>query len=587
MKLLIVESVGKASLLLEFLRKLSMQGEWEVISCNGHYAGLSPKSLSLDVSKEFSPSWKSRDRKYFKVVKTAVDKADEVYAATDLSPDGEAIAYQVSISSGRAKKPFHRLRLPVLDLESFKKALDSPGDIDRAVFDSFLAREALDRFVKFRLGRALADRLGTGDLSRISSLLLTELARSERKVRKHKSGGNWRVRALLENGSLAASGSIESEAVANEVVRRCKAAEPAYTTSIVHEHPLPPFTTSTLLGFLSDRYGFLPSKSMKMCETLYGLGYITQPYTDSFLVSDSFLDSVRSYIERTFGSELLCSKRRRYVVDGADFRLEAIRPIDISVAPSKSNITGDLKTVYSALWFNSIASQGRLATLEQQVCKYTFVGSTDVVFSAEGTRLSHPGWHQLSSRLFLRPGQELAEGGLSVLEASALFVKDTPPLRHTAASLIAWLDEKAVGRPHNYASSISYLLDAGYVVRLQGRLQITDRGEAVLTYLRRAAPDLIDSDFQAEAEEEIDSVREGSLSYLKFANDYWKWTLETENKMRKTYLRPRFSSPAGGKLRLLVDKDRVWAFSRKEDWWTQVEFDSRGRAAALVSHDTP
>lgn len=585
MKLLVVESSGKASLMLDFLRKAAPSEEWKVISCNNHFAGLSPKSLSLNPKKGFAPSWKSRDRKYSKIVRNAIEKASAVYAATDFGPDGEAIAYQIFMTAERAGKPFFRLRLPVLDVESFKEAISSPGEVDRPVFDSFLAREAVDRFVRFKLGPVMMKRLGSGALERIPALLLTELARRERKVRRYQPEENWTVRALLENGSIAVSGPVESEDAANEIVRRCKAAEPAYTSAPEQELPPPPFTTSSLLRFLSERYGYLPSQSMKLCEMLYGLGYITQPYTDSFFVADSFLESVRAYIEVTFGEEFLHGKKRKYVADGSSDRLEAIRPTNIVVAPSKSNIRGDLRTVYQAIWFSAVASQGLFALLEKQVCNYTFPESTDVVFSAHGVRVASSGWHQLSSRLFLVPNQELMEEGLSVLEASTLLTKIAPPLRHTAASLIAWLDETAVGRPHNYAASISYLLDVGHAESIQGRLRITDRGEAILTFLRKAVPDLIDPDFQAETEEEIDSVAAGDLTYQKFALDYWNWVLDAESKMEKASLRPKFHSPGGGKLRIWIDKDRVWAFSRKEDWWTPVIFDSRGRFVADASDE--
>lgn len=585
MKLLVVESSGKASLMLDFLRKAGSTEEWKVISCNNHFAGLSPKSLSLDPKKGFAPSWKSRDRKYFKIVRNAIEGASEVYAATDFGPDGEAIAYQVSVTAERAGKPFFRLHLPVLDVESFKAALTAPGKVDRSVFESFLAREAVDRFVRFKLGPVMAERLGLGALERIPSLLLTELARRERKVRRHKAAESWTVRALLENGSIAISGPIENEAAASEIVRRCKTAEPAYTSAPEQELPPPPFTTSTLLQFLSERYGYLPSQSMKLCEMLYGLGYITQPYTDSFFVADSFLDSVRTYIEHTFGIEFLHDKKRKYVADGLNDGLEAICPTDIGVAPSKSNIRGDLRTVYQAIWFSAVASQGTFALLEKQECNYTFPGSTEVIFSARGVRLAAPGWHQLSSRLFLAPNQELMEEGLAVLEASTVLTRSIPPPRHTAASLVAWLDGMSVGRPHNYAASISYLLDVGHVESTQGRLRITDRGEAVLTFLRKTVPDLIDPDFQAEIEEEIDSVAAGILTYQKFAQDYWDWVLDAERKMSKATLRPKFLSPGGGKLRIWIDKDRVWAFSRKEDWWTPVIFDSRGRFVADASDE--
>lgn len=573
MKLLVVESTGKATRILDLLRKASLSDEWEVVSCEGHYAGLSPKSLSLDPKKDFAPSWKSRNKRMFARVKSAVDGADEVYAGTDSGPDGEVIALQVSITAENAGKPFRRVRIPSLTVQELPSALQEHAELDQNLIGGYLAREAIDRFVRFKLGSVLGKKLGAPSLERISSLLLTELARRERRVRRFTPSEHWTVRALLDNGAIATSGPLTEED-ASEVVRRCKAAEPGFHSALQKVKPPEPFNTSTLLQFLNSRYGYTPEHVMNMASTLYSLGFITYPYTSSTSLDVEFVSELRKYIHSTFGEDFLeedpasCSP-----LSG----LGAIRPLDISVAPSKAKLRGDLKTVYQAIWFNSLATQGTSALLEEQECRYQFFGETEVCFTARGTRLASPGWHQLSGRLFLDQEQELREEGLAVLEASAAPTKTTPPERHSPATLIAWMDDQAVGRPHNYAHAFAYMIEAEYAAMARGRLQVTPKGEALVTYLRKAAPDLIDPDFHGEAEEEIESVLSGNVTYASFASDYWEWATEVEAKMKKSSLRPRFKSPGGKKTKVWVGAENVFAVAPSEDWSVPILFDEKGR----------
>lgn len=574
MKLLVVESTGKASKMLEVLRKAGVDSEWEVISCEGHYAGLSPKSLSFNQKKNFAPSWKSRNLKVLKRVQAAIEGADEVYAATDNGAEGEAIAFQISITAERAEKPFHRIRLRSLTAGAFTSA--DPQPLNLSLFNSWLARQLVNRLVRFQLSPVLEKRLGATTIERIPALILTELAKRERKVRRFEVHEGWTVRALLSNGSVATSRMFATEEEAEDLVRRATTVEPGYHSAMEKQPPKKPFTTSTLLQFLSDRYGFLPSHSMHMCETLYGLGYITFPYTTSTTYESEFASAAAAYVSTNLDEDLVSEEAPLHVGEGA----EAIRPLDVSIEPSRSKIRGDMRTVYQAIWFNSIASQGNDALIEKQECSYGFFNSTDIVLSAKGTRLVAPEWHQLSGRLFLDQDQELFEEGLSIVEASSVFTKEAAPSHHTAATLIEWLDECTVGRPSNYARSISSLVDAGYAEVSHGRISITPQGEAVLTFIRKAVPDLIDPDFHAEVEEDIDSVLEGVTSFEKFAQDYWTWTQVAADNIAKSSLKPRILAPGGSKTRVWVQPTGVVAFSRKEDWEVPVYFDSKGRIAA-------
>ena len=236
--------------------------------------------------------------------------------------------------------------------------------------------------------------------------------------------------------------------------------------------------------------------------------------------------------------------------------------------------------MYSAVWFRALGTQGEDALLEDQECHYSYEDT--VLFSARGCRLASPGWHQLTSRLFLEPNQELRPESLSIVEGSHVEHTSKPPHRHSASSILAWLDDKMIGRPRNYASVIPWLLTSGFATAHRGRIHISPKGEAVVTFLRKAAPDLIDPDFHAEVEEGIDAVASGS-SYSSFAQFYWEWATSSEEKMASSSLRAQFKSPEGKKPVVWVAHSGVVARSSQEDWSVPVSFDARGRIVTQES----
>jgi DNA topoisomerase IA len=571
--LIVVESAGKQRFLSDLLRKSSLDG-WTVVACNGHYCGLPKNSLGID-PKTLAFTWKVRNMQAFERMKKAVAAADAVYAATDSSPEGEAIANQVSITAGYASKPFHRLRLASLDVDSLRAALAAPTTLDQGLLQSFLAREAADRIVQFTLSPVLAERLGEGlQINRVSVPLLAELARTERRIRKFKAESFVVVRALLSDGSVAESKPLDA-ASAEEIVRRAKTAVPGFTSARELVEVPPPFTLSSLIQFASSRYGLDALVCARTCESLYAMGLITYPYTDSCWLSPEEAKKIHVYASEKLSSKLTAAEP---VTFGSPSVLEAIRPVQIALAPSQLDLSGDLKTLYSAIWFRACGSQGRPAQVERQKCSYS-IGDEEA-FSADGLVLIEPGWHQLSGRLFA-PVFHPIEPDCAVEEASAIEFGSKPPKRHTHGTLVAWLDAHFIGRPWVYRAALEFLQDQMYVDTLGGGLlRISPRGEAVLTFVRRAAKDLIDPDFCAETEEDIAAVERGHRTFEQFFHDQWQWAAEAASVMAKKSLRPKFTSPeTGAKLKVFIDKEsgRPYVRASGEEWWSFVSFDEKGR----------
>lgn len=566
MKLIVTENSGKSALILKLIRQAKLEG-YKVFAC-GDFAGLSVKSFSFD--KSFAPIYAVQATKVAKKLKEYIKEADEVLALTDPGFEGEALALQVSLFADKLSTSFSRLVLREFTSDSLLACLESPSSLDFVKIDAFLASEFVDRVVRYKLGSSVESRLGTAHLDRMPILILSLLAKKERSIRRFREKDVFVSRALLESGAVAEK-EFASEKEAKHAVSLFRVADPSYHSAFEKAPPPPPFTTSSVLQFMSSRYGLLPSQTVKGLETLYGLGYTTAPYTSSVYLSESFIDSVRSYISSSFGDAFLSDEARSFSDSGPQ---ESIRPVDISVSPSKSRLKGDLKRLYAAIWFRSVGSQGQDALLEKQRCVYENNGES--LFEASGTALSRPGWHQLTSKLFLEPKPQLNVEALALVEASYVRKQTKPPIRHSSSTVLSWLDSLLIGRPRNYAYALSSLLENGYCQERHGLLQITSQGEALVTFIRKAVPDLLDPDFHAEVEEGIDAVAAGH-SFSDFANFYWDWLSAQVLSVEKKRLRAQFRSPKGERMQVWVFPDRVVAFEQKGDWKTPVSFDEKGR----------
>lgn len=569
----VVESIGKQRVFADLLRKSALDG-WTVVSCSGHYCGLPKSSLGID-PKTLEFTWKIRNFPALGALKKAMADANLVYAATDSSMEGEALAHQVSITAGYANKPFHRLRLSSLDVDSLKSAVASPSALDMKLLNGFLAREAADRISHHILSPVLSSRLGEGlAFNRVALPVLSELARLERKLRRHRPAPHWVVRVLLSDGAIAESSPLTTESQANEIVRRAKAAVPAFSRTTEFSPPLPPFTFSSLAQFMAAHYGLDVLTCAQACESLFALGLITYPYTDDCSLPAAAAQEVCTYISDCLSPDLLGKEPVTY---GSSSYVGAIRPLQISASPSLLDLTGDMRKVYAAIWFRVMGSQGRASQLERQQARYFL--DDEEVFKAEGVAILISNWHQLSGRLF-EPVIRPLSPDATVEDATALVLNSKPPRRHTHGSLVEWLDSNLLGNPSTYRSVLEFLRDNSYAETLGGGLlRLTSRGEAVVTFVRRAVKDLVTSEFCAEVEEELSAVASGKLDFETFVREYWQHMNEISSQMSKKSLRPEFSSPEGHRLRVMVDKEtgRPYVRAQGEDWWSYVAFDSKGK----------
>jgi len=579
MPLIVVETQGKQALLTELLRKAALPEEWSVVSCNGHYSALPKNSLGIDPNHEFQMTWKIRDHNSYSKLSKKMEETDTVFACTDISPEGEMLASQIYLTASFMKRTCHRMFLRSLDLESLREAILHPSVLSQNRVDAYLARECISRFVNFMLSPILESKLGPGvSLSLHGLPILSELARVERKFRRFSPDKRWIARALLSDGSIAESGPL-SEGDAQRVVERAKAAVPSFTSAKEISTPPPPFTLSSLTQFLNRRYALDTLSCVRACEMLYSLGHITYPFTDSDRMDSVVASHIRDFIREKLSSDYLSdSDATNSAVHDSSAVLSAICPTIVGRLPSQLDLATDLKTVYSAVWFRALGSQGKPALLSRQECRF-YLGDSEA-FCANGLIIEDSGWHQLSGRIFEPTVHPLASDA-SVVEASVRQTLTRPPVRHTHGSLIAWLDSHFLGSPCTYRSSFDFLNSNSYVEMLGGgQLRITARGEAVLTFMRRTVPDLLDPDFGSEVEEDIRAVDSGTSTLRDLLGSYWAKVNDSAISMQKKVLRPAFASPAtGSRLQVSLDKEtgRPYVSAPNEDWFSFVEFDAKGK----------
>lgn len=406
-KLVIVESPAKARTIGRFLSK-----EYSVKASIGHVRDLLKSRLSVDVENDFKPRYRvpNEKRDVVKELKKAVDRAEEIYLATDPDREGEAIAWHLleaaDIPSDRARRVvFHEITKPAIN-----EAFANPRGIDMQLVDAQQARRILDRLVGYQISpllwRNVRSRLSAG---RVQSVALRMLVEREREIRDFDPDEYWSIEALF--AELTSRGAEERPSfeaklhkldgedpdlpdakAAQAVVDALSSAEYAITEvrrRTRRRNPSPPFTTSTLQQDASRRLGFSARKTMRVAQQLYegisagsegSVGLITYMRTDSVNVSQDALGQARAFIEKRFGDNFLPKRPRQYQTKakGAQEAHEAIRPTGVNRTPQliRKHLSRDQYRLYQLIWKRFVASQMMPAVYD--------VTSVDIVADTEG-----------------------------------------------------------------------------------------------------------------------------------------------------------------------------------------------------------
>lgn len=551
MKLVIVESPTKAKTIQKFLPKT-----YKVVSSYGHVRDLPKSKMGIDLDT-FVPQYviPTKVRKKVNELKKLAKEADSVVLATDEDREGEAIAWHLVEALDLKDKPTERIAFHEITKDAIVEALEKPRSILQDLVDAQQARRILDRLVGYELSPLLWRKLYKGlSAGRVQSVAVRLVVEREREIEAFKPEEYWSI-----NGNFAVEGNeletklhakdgkkldkfaITSDTDANKLVADLK--NSSYKVAEIKGRETKkkaptPFTTSLLQQEASSRLSMSPKQTMQLAQQLYegvklgkggAVGLITYMRTDSMNLSGKFLSEAQDHLKNTFGKEYALDKPRVFKSKSknAQEAHEAIRPTDVSNTPEsvKDFLDARQYKLYDLIWRRAVASQ-----MPEAVARTTTIdinGDTKegtYTFRAAGSILQFDGWRKLyperSEENILPEVNEGADAELKACTPNQHFTE--PPARYSDATLIKALEEYGIGRPSTYAPTISTILDRSYVERDDRRLVPTDLAKMINDLLVEHFPNIVDLEFTANLEEELDEIAEGDKQMQPVLSQFYK-----------------------------------------------------------------
>ncbi len=569
-RLVIVESPAKAKTINKILGK-----NFSVKASIGHIKDLPKRELGVDIARKFAPKYVTipGKEKIIKKLREETKNASIVYLAPDPDREGEAIAWHISeIISKDTKKttkpstpPIYRITFNEITERAVKQAMNSPSMIDKKKVDAQQARRILDRLVGYKLSPLLWKKVRRGlSAGRVQSVAVRLIVDREREIEMFKQEEYWSIEGLFEgdlppqflsrlfqyNGIEVIERSkkgnkflINSEKEAEKVLNDIQGK--SYVLKTVEKKrrnrfPYPPFITSTLQQEASRKLRFSAKKTMMLAQQLYegieigqkgSVGLITYMRTDSTRVAPEAVNWARDYIVNKFGTEYIPSSPPKYKVRAkAQEAHEAIRPTYGENEPSaiRRYLSPEQYILYELIWKRFIASQMSPARLEQT--QFEIVDSKEkAIFRATGTITKFKGFmslytedkdHENNEDNTILP--DLKEGQrLNLLDIKPEQHFTQPPPRYTEATLVKVLEEKGVGRPSTYAAILTTIEERKYVEKEDRRFRPSELGIVVNNLLVERFPELIDAEFTAKMEDELDRIEEGSMNWVDIIEEFY------------------------------------------------------------------
>lgn len=559
--LIIVESPAKAKTLEKFLGKGFM-----VRACGGHIRDLPAKKLGVDVDHDFEPSYVLIKGKS-KIVKGLVDmakSATKIFLAPDPDREGEAIAWHLSYLL-KHKDKTKRIEFHEITKSAVEYAVKHPRKIDMKRVDAQQARRILDRLVGYKISPLLWRKVRKGlSAGRVQSVAVKLICERETAIKAFIPQEYWSIEAeLSKNGKSFIAKYLSKDVVPNnasaqKITEECKTAE--FIVSDIKKkeqrrNAPPPYITSTLQQEAARKLGYSARKTMTIAQQLYEgidikgeghVGLITYMRTDSVRIAKEAIEAVRGYIGKTYGKEYVPEKPNFFrTKKSAQDAHEAIRPSFVAKDPNsvKDSLTPEQFKIYSLIWTRFVACQMVSAILDQTTID---IKASVHAFRATGSIVKFPGFTKLYTEAKEPKGEDDKESSLpeaainDKLKLEDIVPKQhftEPPPRYSEASLIKELEEKGIGRPSTYAPILSTIEDRGYVTREARVFTPTELGMTITGLLDKFFPQIMDYDFTAHMEDELDEIVEGKLGYLDVLKEFYApFTKELEianEKMEK------------------------------------------------------
>ncbi|HLR80221.1 MAG TPA: type I DNA topoisomerase [Bacillota bacterium] len=573
--LVIVESPAKAKTIERYLGN-----KYTVKASMGHVRDLPKSQMGVDPENNFEPKYITIRGKgdILKDLRSSAKKAEKIYLAADPDREGEAIAWHLAHALKIDEDSECRVVFNEITEDAIKESFKQPRSIDSDLVDAQQARRILDRLVGYNISPLLWKKVKKGlSAGRVQSVALKMIIDREEEIKNFKPEEYWSIDAAFQVDDDSFKGSfygvkgkkhkLSSKQDVDQILEQLKGKKFSIDKVNKRErrrNPAQPFITSSLQQEAARKLNFRARKTMMVAQQLYegidlgkkagGItGLITYMRTDSTRISDSAKQEAKGYIAKTFGKKYVGYNKKSKQKKGAQDAHEAIRPTSVMRDPKslKAVLSQDQYRLYKLIWERFVASQMAPAIMDTMT---VHLYNNDIEFRATGSKVKFKGFMSVyvEGKDDKKKGDEkflpdVSEG--MVVDAKKITPNQhftQPPPRYTEARLVRAMEEKGIGRPSTYAPTLDTIQRRGYVSVDNRRFIPTELGTIVVDMLKEFFPEIIDIDFTAEMENDLDAIEEGEVEWKKvideFYTDFSKRLEIAEKEMKEIEIK---DEPAG------------------------------------------
>lgn len=551
--LVIVESPTKTKAIEKYLGN-----DYKVVSSKGHIRDLATSGkfgLGVDIENHFEPNYVAikGKKKDITALKKDAKASKKVYLATDPDREGEAISWHLKDALELSDNDYDRVVFNEITKDVVKDAFNHPRKIDDDLVHSQETRRILDRIIGFRLSKLMQSKTGGKSAGRVQSVALKLIVDREREIQAFKEEEYWTISAkfpemeadldTIDGKKADLKTEDEADAVINGLNKEFIVSN--YETKPKKKASKYPFITSTMQQEAISKLGFSSKKTMQVAQKLYEgidigsetVGLITYMRTDSVRLSDEFIKSSYAFIKENYGEEYIghvkTSKKKENVQDAH----EAIRPSSINRTPEsvKEYLSKDEFKLYEMIYARALASLMKEAKVNATTIT---LDNNNTTFKATGQVLIFDGYLKVYQKFESSEDKTLPKYKVGDKLVSDEIIKEQhftkPPARYTEAKLIKAMEELGIGRPSTYASTITTLTQRGYVTIVDKKLNPTEIGITTTDKLQEFFSDLINVEYTAKMEEDLDKIAEGKKVWYKLLENFYKdFEPEVENAFDK------------------------------------------------------
>lgn len=548
--LVIVESPAKAKTIGKYLGK-----KYIVKASMGHVRDLPKSQTGVDVKNNYEPKYITIRGKgpVLKELKSAAKKVKKIYLAADPDREGEAIAWHLAHSLGIDTNSKCRVVFNEITKKAIKEAFQAPREIDMDLVYAQQARRILDRLVGYNISPLLWKKVKKGlSAGRVQSVAVKMIIDREKEIQAFVPEEYWSIEGTFDRegevfeakfyGVDGKKTKLQSKEDVDRILAKLDGKNYRITKVERKErkrNPVLPFTTSSLQQEAARKLNFRAKKTMMIAQQLYEgvdigkegtIGLITYMRTDSTRISNTAKEEAKAYIEETFGKEYVRKgQRNRKQGENTQDAHEAVRPTSIAKEPKdiKPYLSRDQYRLYKLIWERMVASEMAPAVMDTMSVD---LENNGVLFRANGSKIKFPGFMKVyiegkdngkkEEDRFLPDLHEGETVQNKEMKENQHFTQ--PPPRYTEARLVKTMEEKGIGRPSTYAPTLDTIQRRNYVALEDRRFVPTELGEIVTELMVEFFPEILDVEFTAKMENDLDYIEEGRQNWISIIDDFYK-----------------------------------------------------------------